>query len=758
MIDVPARVKDALKSGDYKKNVKITVPNVVLGYDIVRTDEPISTQQTYTEVWESMEIVGWEVEAGANFFVSQKTDKLRIIANHTFTYWAITYNDTVISQGAPDEAGGTVITTDCPDVPSEVPASAYHLILYIKTNSYQDKPSLLPVVFEYLDEDHVIDNNNLVAESVKFDERMCSDTELKFGLCEGTSVEFQYFDLPNIRGEHISISIDVQYKDTDGNLAWYEIPMGQYDVDECSRQASTGIIKATAYNKLQSNYLDRDVLSDVYDYVYAGTDHSRKIVDILNYLLNGYHIEKTDWEEVECQLCPKATNPENGINSGMFWQSISYYTPDSGQWKPYEKGYSDDYPYDFPNGARWVIYAADYYYKPSNDTGSVSTNHYYKYDELQLKAIWDIVKENLYRFLDYTEMIIRVVEEATNPTIFMPSQGPHFGVNNMEFLDYAITQATDDDPENRISGFFGQASLDRGTSVAGHNGPVNYAEFTGEYPCLRVPLAIVVQHDDYIGVNPPNPYNIQAVWNVVVQRYTATYQALQNITLPKMYKKQLSPIEEETISASEINNLQSLTLRDLQSAAFEIDCQYGKLDRVSDLFSGIELNNGALYPRDDLYPADNLLPMGPAEAGYPAMYSKLWADEGNVRTFRNLIITYKGTETVEGQTQEVEKKLQRTVNANGTDDYNMSDNWLFKNLVWSDADVATYADAMVEKMQNMSWFPFEMWCAGLPYLEAGDAIEIAMQQGTYKSYVLRRNLNGIQNLQDEMINGTLDIF
>ena len=221
-----------------------------------------------------------------------------------------------------------------------------------------------------------------------------------------------------------------------------------------------------------------------------------------------------------------------------------------------------------------------------------------------------------------------------------------------------------------------------------------------------------------------------------------------------MYKKQLSPIEEETISASEINNLQSLTLRDLQSAAFEIDCQYGKLDRVSDLFSGIELNNGALYPRDDLHPANDLLPMGTAEAGYPAMYSKLWADEGNVRTFRYLIITYKGTDNG----QEVEKKLQRTVNANGTDDYNMSDNWLFKNLVWPDADVAVYADAMVAKMRGMSWFPFEMWCVGLPYIEAGDIIEIAMKNGTYPSPVLRRNLNGIQNLQDEMINGTLDIF
>jgi hypothetical protein len=102
--------------------------------------------------------------------------------------------------------------------------------------------------------------------------------------------------------------------------------------------------------------------------------------------------------------------------------------------------------------------------------------------------------------------------------------------------------------------------------------------------------------------------------------------------------------------------------------------------------------------------------------------------------------------------------MQKTVDANGTDDYIMDDNWLFKNLVWTTADVGAYADAMVAKMRSIKWFPFEMWCAGLPYLESGDMIEIKMKGGTYPSYVLRRVLDGIQNLQDEMINGTLDIF
>ena len=189
-------------------------------------------------------------------------------------------------------------------------------------------------------------------------------------------------------------------------------------------------------------------------------------------------------------------------------------------------------------------------------------------------------------------------------------------------------------------------------------------------------------------------------------------------------------------------------------------CQFGRLDRDTDLFSGISLNYNRLLPAEDLYPDNALYPMSAAERANRAMFSKLWADEGNVRSFRYLIIKYKGTivDPVTGDTSEGEKELQRTINTNGTDDYNMSGNWLFKNLLWTDEQIAGYADAMVAKMRDVTWFPFEMWCAGLPYIETGDELEIALGENTYTSYVLRRNLKGIQNLQDEMINGTLDIF
>ena len=750
MINVPERVKDALRSGEYRKNVKIKWTEIGT-YTHVYDDTEITIEKGLNPsedwVW-YLDNSYIDVPVGCTKVVMAVESTLISDASYGSSYYTPSLNPEVFEI----KDGWTYITIDTPTTGN----------VLIDITSFTEYSSVT-ISMDNVDVERVIDNNNLVAESVKFDERMCSDTELKFGLCEGTSVEFQYFDFPNINGHAITIDIDVQYKDEHGELMWYTIPMGHYEVKECSRQASTGIIKATAFNKLQSNYLDRDVLAQILYYI-GGPTQTKSIVDILNYLLNGYHIEKTDWEEVECQLC-RESNPEDAIGTDYLYENVYYKAETGSQWTAYTKSgyFPQEYPYDVPTGNRWVIYAATFSFRPSNDTGSASTTHYYKIDDVQLQAIWEIVKKNLYYFYDYDENYFptgRVVKRATDPRRiepFMPTTGPYFGMDGgvygIDFVDYAVQHALDVDANDYVTGYFGQMGYGGGTTVVGHTEPYDCPEFTGYYPKIRVPIAIVVQKDDYHG-SPPVPFQIQAVWNQVLQLYEATYQAICGVALPKMYKKILSPIEEERISYEQVASLNQLTLRELQSAVFEVDCQYGKLDRESDLFAGIELNNARLYPADNLYPADDLFPMGTAEAGYPSMYSKLWADEGNVRSFRYLNVTYKGTDNG----QEVDKVIQRTVNANGTDDYNMSDNWLFKNLVWSDADVGAYADAMVAKMQNIRWFPFEMWCAGLPYLEAGDEIEIAMKEGTYPSYILRRTLSGIQNLQDELIDGTLDIF
>ncbi len=616
-------------------------------------------------------------------------------------------------------------------------------------------------------EDFTIDNETLIGESVSIDERMCSGDTLKFGLCEGSSLEFQYFDKPNITGKRVQAFVDVQYlagvigrinasgsftTPADGSYVfeikkgsatglyvtfagggdiyidfvlgqtserltlevgdvvtlnnpssnalfevsadmWDTIPMGFFDVKKCSRQASTGIIKATCYNKLQSEYLDAKANETVAELVaqgeYGYTDRL-SLYTLLKELLDGYGIEEDTYSYSQASVSsfgganlvtiPLCDASGQSTSSKLFlYMSRSYV----------------------------LLNRDDFYY-------------FYLYtQELKQHCIDEV-------WGDYKNLYTKV-----NNTVYTIEQ----------FANTAYTDA------RALCGeIYCRKRVDINTFFFTRKGGSSNA-YTSEYSeCYEIDASIPVHAS--AGTTPP-------VVNLVVWENYFNQVWGEDYVFADIYKKELSAAQKVRITTSEMESIQDVTLRDLQSAVYESSCQFGQLSRVTDLFSGVELNRNALYPADDLHPANDLYPRGASLSTTKALYSKLWADEGNVHKWRYLIITYKGLDEEENET---DYTLQRTINSDGTDDYNMSDNWLFRNLVWTASQVGEYADAMVAKMQDITWFPFEMWCAGLPYLETGDEIEITLGEETYTSYILQRQLKGIQNLQDTYINGTLDIF
>lgn len=628
-------------------------------------------------------------------------------------------------------------------------------------------------------EDFTIDNDTLVSESVNIDERMCSGDTLKFGLCEGSSLEFQYFNKPNITGKRVQAFVDVQYEKVITEYVWetqasfnnyytisgmsgecrlysslsnawnyvyvrengvatqvyptpsasgtiielgdvtgrtffvsldimpapsaqlqlliphtrsqiltYSIPMGFFDVKKCSRQASTGIIKVTAYNKLQSDYLDakaNDLLIETYENIDPAFIPDITFDDILKIALGNYSIN-----ESTLPVTQKA------------W-GVSRFR--NGVW------------YDAGHLTLTTVKEFKTFYK-TRSQGQIT------YFDSFIDGGIQIVAKGLQPLIDY-------VQENNLPTTDVDS--------GYSYLCISIAYGS---PIFASTPVYYRCEIDNDTITLPYmrNAFVG-SSTTAPSPGVTAPIEISVFC----------PIAEEPVSSDVVD--AKMQELMANATVEILYTPP-SSIGETTVS-SIINDLPDVTLRDLQSAVYECDCQFGQLDRVTDLFSGVDLNYGGLYPADTLYPANDLYPGGAVMSANKAMYSQLWADEGNVHKWRYLIITYKG---LDGEGNEVDIVHQRTIDENGTDDYNMSDNWLFRNLIWTEEQIDDYADAMIAKMQDVTWFPFEMWCAGLPYLETGDEIEISLNGESYTSYVLQRQLKGIQNLQDTYINGTLDIF
>lgn len=513
----------------------------------------------------------------------------------------------------------------------------------------------------YWGEDFTIDNDTLVSESVLIDERMCSGDVLKYGLCEGSSIEFQYFNHPNITGRKIQAFIDCYYDGVNSE----SIPLGYFEVEKCARQASTGIMKATAYNKLQSDYLNLKA-NDLILAAYQEGTHEQYISNVnVNYILakvlQGYAID--DFQNLQ---------PTFTANTSNF--AI--------------EGYNDEFETYYDCMLIKVLCSVNSSYVSS---GKVSG--YNRITITGLGALKNRINDWFNGWLPdsaYTSMVKLQAKYKKNNQTYT-------------YNGYAY----------------------------GYPNNINSTE-------LITPLieSIVVDSNVYFSFYIP-------VRQASGQSDTPTAQDVQNalnafnlLTLKVERQAQNSPLGSVVVN-SNVANWQDVTLRQLQSAVFESGCLFGTLDRETDLFRGVSLSTST-----------------PVLTVDKPMYSQLWADEGNIHSWRYLIITYKKLENG----QEVDATIQRTVNSSGTDDYYCSDNWLFRNLTWTASEIDVYANTMAYYMRNITWFPFECWCAGLPYIETGDRIKIMTNNSNYNTYILQRQLKGIQNLQDTYINGTLDIF
>ena len=567
-------------------------------------------------------------------------------------------------------------------------------------------------------EDFTIDNDTLVSESVSIDERMCSGDTIKFGLCEGSSLEFQYFNHENITDRQVQVFCDVEY----GADEPYSIPMGFFTVKNCSRQASTGIIKVTAYNKLQSEYLDAKA-NDLIELVDTDTDNKDvvSVYAIQEQLLNDYQIKEADGTPTT--IVPGQSNTLSFIDSGFTFKvngSSTNYYPIIG-WK--ERGIT------VPEGKKLKISALTKYITKLNS---------------QLENLWQDIRDNC-------QNAETVISNLKSNTSFQVVCGIDVG-----FHAYSGSVPN---PHYELRPLI--------TEVASSTITAGRCLITNVYTLEE--LSAINNQLKVRGLIKDSMYftNVHSVCFCYITQFGGSKSSTSFSDPIYVFDEQDVAFEDDDfvsayydISDSEkiqlnIRDIPDITLRELVAANYELNCQFGQLSRTTDLFSGVELNHSRLLPADSLYPDNALYPDGAQESAFRSQYSKLWADEGNIHKWRYLIITYKG---LDGDGNETEYALQRTVNNDGTDNYNCSDNWLFRNLVWTAEQIGEYADAMVAKMQDITWFPFEMWCAGLPYLETGDEIEIPLGNQTYTSYILQRQLKGIQNLQDTYINGTLDIF
>lgn len=104
-------------------------------------------------------------------------------------------------------------------------------------------------------------NNSIVQNSVKLTESMCSQNDIKFGLCESSTFECEVVGIENIKDYQIRVQLEVDISSCseefiaqyghyaeDIDFPFYVIPYGVFTVDTCQKQADMSHRRITAYN------------------------------------------------------------------------------------------------------------------------------------------------------------------------------------------------------------------------------------------------------------------------------------------------------------------------------------------------------------------------------------------------------------------------------------------------------------------------------------------------------------------------------
>jgi hypothetical protein len=138
----------------------------------------------------------------------------------------------------------------------------------------------------------------------------------------------------------------------------------------------------------------------------------------------------------------------------------------------------------------------------------------------------------------------------------------------------------------------------------------------------------------------------------------------------------------------------------------------------------------------------------------PEEYSELWWDEYDIEPVGTVTATYNDVDA--GQEQTVVFP-----SGTGQSQYLMNDNYFLKNLNVSESSLTgqtldEYVLSLLEsnfipKLSDIAFTPVTLDAIGLPYLEAGDYLEIDNADGgTVGTYILTRTISGIQTLTDSI--------
>ena len=577
-----------------------------------------------------------------------------------------------------------------------------------------------------------ITNDNVVQESVKFTESLCSQSTFKFGLAEASVLEFETVGIGNMYGMTIEASCEIDCSSLSAadkaaiaagtwDGTWdsvnevFAVPYGTFRVDSCPRDhQSMAHRQVTAYSTIFKNITEYPNLpkSTLVSKIYV-----RQSALMATMFGTGLVVQGSSQ--------PRATASSWG---SPFW--------DSSGTEKYVNLLDYDDSQTMMAKETDVLTAFQYDTIPAFISANMPNYDAQAYEAFGVSVANALTSAGF--DLTYNQAKTKVFnsnEEALRnrcPWMFFPCVFAFADDGNNNGYSSIIQQVKPDTLVPAVAAFT------KRTNAAFWYNDEKYNPYRAVFLCaakysagndVRIavgtvgafnPQIIPLSSTGYLTTAPTvTAYGLTTYDEPIVINNTGTGTAL--------YRKWDSQSRNYIVSLTNYTYTNSIDLIKLINGTLETKAMFLKTDRLGG-FETIRLEN--LSPQSIV----------------PENYSEAWWDEFDVAPIGTVIVTYKGKDE---NGNDAENTTAIAIGT-GASEYDMSDNETLKKLSSTDlASVTSLINTQFAPYVNSVGFtPIELNMQGWPWLEAGDALEIEAEDGTtVETYALRVEMSGIQNLQ-----------
>lgn len=564
-----------------------------------------------------------------------------------------------------------------------------------------------------------INNDMIVKDSVSFKESLCSQSTLKFGLCESPVFECEVVGVGNIKGASIEVSCEVyvepwvagaEFK-VDIQKYVYSIPYGTFTVHEAKRQADMIHRKIIAYGLLSESSFGFTTMQRkraMYRTVDASSsppkvDYTQNIMAMISEKVQSNAFEQEETELTALDLVGGYSRQDMDVISQTTW---------------------------------WLVYR--YYIKAYKIEASNSNK--------------------LYRI------------ECGNPQKARECYG--FG----RLIDIQGEGWVDNFGPGIWGGKYIPTSAFQDYASAGvplFNPDRLYAEEWGTkfvYPYMSIPS------NDSFFASASNGVYLFVVYKKVRESWFRDPDEFYNWRLARstetdycdpsdVHMYVIDPTDSTTYTwAREIvdktggygsrrysvPNVSEINLRDIFNSYVELRGLFCGVDRYNHFkMTNIKRQFG-LLPDSTLYPGSQVYPQAVTGGKLlPNDYQSCWYDDDYMMPFGKITVKFKDDqgETVEyigylpGYDDDTDINTYQTYDVNG--------NAIISNHEWTRQQIASLLSIIATNIEGVTFMPVDFVGRGLPYVEAGDTFEILTKSNdSITTIVLNRIITGEQTLTD----------